>query len=234
MSTPSDAVHARAEAVAKIEQAVRSYAEQERQVTTNAHLQMKQKVAQVQAEVELRRQTLERARGTTRQAEAALARCRENCGGLARAVANARRLQAQAEQSLGRARQAAQIVEQASSALHTATRIAERSIDTHAHAAVNACRELVDRMKTYLAVTQIVVSVSAAAEGLVQAGLVPPNRFIAPPPDQTSIVEIVEDSTLDQQNLWRDSEELRLTRNAGKWGSRPEQTDRKEQEDKND
>lgn len=150
MARDSGVIRAQVEAVERVGQAVRSFADQIQQVIVAAHTQMKQKSVYARAEVQHRRQAVEGARRATAQAEMALARCRENCGGLMQAVATARSQQAKAEQSLARAQQASQMVEQASLALNSATRAVERTVSDHSHAAVGACLELSQRLRNYL------------------------------------------------------------------------------------
>jgi ABC-type transporter Mla subunit MlaD len=223
MPAESGAVRAQVEAVDRVARAVRSFAEQERELIAEARKQLKHKAGSAQAEVCERRHALEQAREATARAEMALARCREDCGGLAQAVAAARRRQTAAEQSLGRARQAAQMIEQAAAALNAVTRSTERTVGDHALAAITACRELADRLRGYLGhalgVADLTLSI---VQGASNAGLALPNTPLAPTQDQTNVVEMVDDSTREQQDLWRSYKQLQLEDESGDWVGREE------------
>ncbi|MGH3276546.1 MAG: hypothetical protein ACRDNZ_19735, partial [Streptosporangiaceae bacterium] len=93
-----DPVKSEVSAVRTLIKAVSCYAGQVRDIGAMARAEARAAEAKVQQTAELRRRDLDRAIQALAQAQAALARCQENCGALQRAVAEARQQQQRARQ----------------------------------------------------------------------------------------------------------------------------------------
>lgn len=196
-------------AVEQVAQAVRSFTEQEQRIITSARSEIKRRGDQARTAVQHRRQALERARQARAAADSALARCRENCAGLARAADAARRRQLEAEHSLNRATQAVQVLEQASTNLNVTSRAVERAVAEHGQAATVACRELAAKLRGFLRHAVGTAEVmTTIAHGASEVGIAMPQSFLAPANPSTSITAHAEDSLEEQQKLWADSQEV--------------------------
>lgn len=202
MNGSAGPVRAKIEAVDKVAQGVRSYLDQEQRLISRSRAQLSAAADRAAAEVRARQAVLSRARREVAALEGALARCRENCGGISRALTAARGRQAEAAQSLARAQQAVQLVEEAREGVQAALRVHEPSLIEHGRAAIESCRQLVTKLSGYLsgslAAAEIAVTISTVGQGPL------PKALLNVPPEPVSIAQLAEDNLNEQNQLWRE------------------------------
>lgn len=214
-------VRATVEEVETVRTALTRHAERVRGVADSARGDAARMRADVEAEISRRRQRLARATQETREAEIALSRCREGCGGLVQAVTAARRAQEQAQRELGDAQAAGRRFEQAAAELVATVRSAVATIEEHTSRGIARCTELIGKLTEIqasgkhanlssvfsgaLTSAQVALAITEAAADVGK--VLPANTFLAPPPHQTSISQSVDDQTRHNQELYEGAKE---------------------------
>lgn len=213
-----DLVKAEAQAVRQLRHAVSRYAEQLREVLAQSRREVAMAERNAQDAVAQRVADVRRAEQELQAAQAALAGCQENCGGLARAVNAAQQLVARAKLQLEHARQAAQLLAVAQSDLLKVLQHVEASIGEHSSVASSALASLDAKLSQLphfdlgAAVHGLVLGAGVAAglatstmdlsklAGNVSQGAIPTDDQI------TSISQMNDTQTEQGQQQWREVE----------------------------
>ena len=141
-----DLIKAEVRSVRTLKRAISEYTEQLRAVAARARSETAAVDRRAQEAVEARRSQLRRRESELRAAQAALAHCTENCGGLQHAVNVAARVQAEAQQALEQARKAAQITAGMHSDLIEVLHTVDAQINEHSSVAASALADLDARL----------------------------------------------------------------------------------------
>lgn len=212
----ADPVKAEVHAVQSLAVAVARYAEHVRGAGTAARAEAKRAEAKVHEAVEQRRQRLDRAAQVLTRAQTALACCRENCGGLQRAVNEAQRQLESAEREYRQARKAAQIVASAAADVSHSVHASEAAVGQHSSMAASALAELDSRLReitggkaTRIQNLMTTLGIVSTVVGTGQSGQIPPG-FLAPAGRETTMSQRRDEYLNEQMQLWRDTEDKRL------------------------
>lgn len=137
-----DLVRAEVHAVRNLRKGVSRYSEHVRDAAAQARREVAAADRKAQEAVARRRSELQRREQEFRAAQAALARCRENCGGLQQQVNVAAQRHAQAKEQLDRARKAAQLSAAAQSDLLKVLQTVEAKVGEQSSVASSALANL--------------------------------------------------------------------------------------------
>lgn len=137
-----DLVRAEVHAVRNLRKGVSRYSEHVRDAAAQARREVAAADRKAQEAVARRRSELQRREQEFRAAQAALARCRENCGGLQQQVNVAAQRHAQANGQLGLARKAAQLTAAAQSDLLKVLQTVEGKVGEQSSVASSALARL--------------------------------------------------------------------------------------------
>ena len=200
-----DLVKTEVHAVRALRHAVARYAEQLREVIAHARREAAAADTRAQEALSGRRSELRRREAELKVALAALARCRENCGGLRQQVSAAERRCAQARQLLEHARRAAGLTAGARSDLVKAMATIEAVVGEHSSISSAALASLDAKLaalphgslgqaaRNFAAGTIIGVKVATAAMDASRIGADAAAAFnVNLPPRDTGIAQLVE------------------------------------------